>query len=328
MARKLFAPSQSSLLNEEENRKDLGFGQRITDRQSRLINRDGTFNVERRGQSFLNSINWYHRLVTIHWWQFFGCIFLVYLLLNSLFALIYLLIGIEQLQGVEVDSYPVHGAFWEAFFFSAQTLTTVGYGRVSPLGFWSNSVASIEALMGLLMFVIATGLLYGRFSRPLPRIRFSKTALISPYLDINGFMFRIIHERDNELIDLEAELSLSRLEVLPNGQRVRKYYTLELERNHVNFFPLNWTIVHPITSKSPLSGATPDSLMESDTEILVLLRAMDETFMQQVHTRYSYRYEEIVWGAKFEPMFNSATTGKVVVHVEEIDNTRPASLNS
>ncbi|WP_247231858.1 ion channel [Telluribacter sp. SYSU D00476] len=328
MARKLFAPSQSTLLNEEENRKDLGFGQRITDHHSRLINRNGSFNVQRRGTSFLNSINWYHRLVTIPWWQFFGSIFLVYLLLNSLFACIYLLIGLENLKGTELSSYPVHADFWEAFFFSAQTLTTVGYGRVSPLGFMANSVASLEALMGLLLFVIATGLLYGRFSRPTPCIRFSKNALIAPYLDINGFMFRIIHERDNELIDLEAELALSRLEVLPSGERVRKYYGLELERNHVNFFPLTWTIVHPITSQSPLSGATPDSLMETDTEILLLLRAIDETFMQQVHVRYSYRYEEIIWGAKFDPMFSSATPGKIVVNVEEIDNHHPASLNT
>ncbi|GHB77937.1 inward rectifier potassium channel Irk [Persicitalea jodogahamensis] len=314
------------MLNQEESRKDLGFGTKITSEQSRLINKDGSFNVRRVGDSSLNSVNWYHRLITFKWTKFLGLVFLFYFILNLIFASLYLLIGVEYLEGISND-HQQH-PFWEAFFFSAQTLTTVGYGRISPTGFWTNAVAAFEALVGLLLIALATGLLYGRFSRSVPRIRFSGHALIAPYLDINGLMFRIIHERDSELIDLDVEMTLSCLDVLPSGAKTRKYYPLELERSHVNYFPLNWTIVHPITEESPLHNATAKSLNETDAEFLIIIRATDETFMQQVHARYSYHHEEILWGAKFEPMFDTSAQGNIAVRVSDIDRHRSASLNT
>ncbi len=314
------------MLNQEEINRDLGFGTKITSEQSRLINKDGTFNVRRIGDSFLDNVNWYHRLITLGWLHFFGVVFVFYFLLNLIFASLYVLIGIEYLEGIsnEHEQMP----FWEAFFFSAQTLTTVGYGRISPTGFMTNAVAAFEALIGLLLIALATGLLYGRFSRSVPRIRFSKSILVAPYLDINALMFRIIHERDNELIDVDLEVTLSCLITLPNGSKARKYYPLDLERNHVNFFPLNWTIVHPILEDSPLYEASPKSLIESDAEFLILLRATDETFMQQVHIRYSYHFEEVVWGAKFKPMFDSGTNGNVAVRISDLDSFSKATLNS
>lgn len=326
MAKKVPSRSKSTMLTQEENRKDLGFGTKITGERVRLINKDGTFNVRRVGDSFLNSVNWYHRLVVLSWSKFFGIIFLFYFLLNIIFASVYLLIGIEHLEGI--TSQHQQPAFWEAFFFSAQTLTTVGYGRISPTGFWANSVAGLEALIGLLLIALATGLFYGRFSRSVPRIRFSKNVVIAPYLDINGLMFRIIHERDNELIDLDVEMTLSCLDTLPSGAKTRKYYPLELERSHVNFFPLNWTLVHPITEDSPLANATEKSLADVDAEFLIMIRAIDETFMQQVHVRFSYHYVELLWGVKFEPMFDTSTQGDITVRVSDIDTYLPASLNS
>ena len=326
MARKVPSRSKSSMLTQEENRKDLGFGTKITSERVRLINKDGTFNVRRVGDSFLNSVNWYHRLITLSWVKFFAIVFLFYFLLNITFAGLYLLIGIEYLEGINNDHQ--QSDFWEAFFFSAQTLTTVGYGRISPTGFWANSVAGLEALIGLLLIALATGLLYGRFSRSVPRIRFSKNIVLAPYLDINGLMFRIIHERDSELIDLDVELTLSCRDTLPSGVKTRKYYPLELERDHVNFFPLNWTLVHPITEDSPLANSTEASLAEADAEFLIMIRAIDETFMQQVHVRYSYHYVELLWGAKFEPMFDTSAQGDIAVRVSDIDRYRPASLNS
>ncbi len=314
------------MLNQEESRKDLGFGTKITSEQSRLVNKDGSFNVRRVGDSNLDSVNWYHRLITMSWLNFLGMVFLLYFVLNLFFASLYLLVGIEYLEGVN-NNHQLPD-FWEAYFFSSQTLTTVGYGRISPTGFWTNAIAASEALTGLLLIALATGLLYGRFSRSTPRIRFSKHAVISPYLDINGLMFRIIHERDSELIDLDVEVTLSCLEVLPSGAKTRRYYPLELERGHVNYFPLNWTIVHPITEESPLYNATVKSLNETDAEFLIIIRATDETFMQQVHARYSYHYEEVLWGAKFEPMFDTSAQGNIAVRVSDIDRHRPASLNT
>lgn len=314
------------MLTQEENRKDLGFGTKIISERVRLINKDGTFNVRRVGDSFLNSVNWYHRLVVLSWSKFFGIVFLFYFLLNMIFASLYLLIGIEYLEGI--GNKHQQSDFWETFFFSAQTLTTVGYGRISPTGFWANTVAGLEALIGLLLIALATGLFYGRFSRSVPRIRFSKNMVIAPYLDINGLMFRIIHERDNELIDLDVEITLSCLDMLPSGAKTRKYYPLELERSHVNFFPMNWTLVHPITEDSPMAQATQKNLAEKDAEFLIMIRATDETFMQQVHARFSYHHVELVWGAQFEPMFDTSTQGNVAVRVSDIDRYQPASLNS
>jgi inward rectifier potassium channel len=326
MAKKIPSKLKSMMLNQEENRKDLGFGTKITGDKSRLVNKDGTFNVRRVGHSFLNSINWYHRLITIGWLNFFGIVFLFYFLLNMIFASLYLIVGTEYLSGIQDEHQ--QAPFWEAFFFSAQTLTTVGYGRISPVGFWTNSIAALEALVGLLLIALATGLLYGRFSRSVPRIRFSKHMILAPYLDINGLMFRIIHERDSELIDIEVDLSLSCLETLPSGAKTRKYYSLELERSHLNFFPMSWTVVHPITEDSPLKSATQKTLKETDAEFLIMIRAIDETFMQQVHVRYSYNYEEMIWGARFQPIFDSAARGNISLRIEDIDKFHPASLNS
>lgn len=326
MAKKLPDKLKPSKLTQAEIDRDLGFGTKITSERSRLINKDGSFNVKRFGDSYLDSVNWYHRLITMSWPKFLVMVFLFYFVLNLFFASLYLLVGIDYLEGLS-NSHQLDD-FWEAYFFSSQTLTTVGYGRISPTGFWTNAIAASEAMVGLLLIALATGLLYGRFSRSVARIRFSRNAIIAPYLDINGFMFRIIHERDNELIDLNVEVTLSCLVVLPSGAKTRKYYPLDLERNHVAYFPLHWTIVHPITEDSPLYNATEKSLNETDAEFLILVHATDETFMQQVHVRYSYHYEELQWGAKFEPMFDTSQLGNIAVKISDLDRHQPATLNS
>ena len=294
--------TDSRLVQQEEQRQDLGFGTKINDQYGRLINKDGSFNINRVHESFWDRLNIYNRLITMGWVQFLGWVLLFYLVENVMFAGIYLMAGAENLKGA--DDRIFYGPFWKAFFFSAQTLTTVGYGHIAPNSFLTSAIAAFESMLGLLAFALATGLLYGRFSRPVAHIRFSKQAVFAPYLDVNGWMFRIINARANQLIDVQVEVSLSRLETKPDGTRYRRYYTLNLERGKVNFFPTNWTLVHPITAESPLHGCTPEDLAESDAEFLILFRAMDDTFSQMVHSRYSYRYEEVRWGQKFAPMFN------------------------
>ncbi|MCU0338549.1 MAG: ion channel [Spirosomaceae bacterium] len=317
----------SQLLDKEEERKDLGFGTRITDTGGRLVNADGTFNSRRVNVSFWAWADIFHRLTVMSWPAFFAVTFGIYFIVNCLFSFVYLGIGIGHLSGIEAGS-ATHN-FWEAFFFSAQTLTTVGYGRVAPIGHLTSAIAAFEALIGLLGFALGTGLMYGRFSRPKSMILFSKNAVFGPYLDINAWMFRIINESPNELVDVRAEVSLSRVETLPNGQKTRKYYPLKLERSQVNFFPLSWTLVHPITEESPLYGATEQSMEESDTEFLIYIRATEETFLQSVHARYSYRYNETVWGAKFRPMFdNTKIEGIVKVDVQTLHVYDEKPLNS
>lgn len=320
----------SELVEQEEQRKDLGFGTKINESISRLINKDGTFNVNRRNQGFWNRLNLYNRLITMPWYKFLGLVLTFYLSSNLLFATLYSLLGYENLNGIRsvTPDTPV-GRFMGAFFFSSQTLTTVGYGHISPVGYWTSGLAAVESMFGLLLFALATGLLYGRFSRPVAHIRFSAHAVFAPYLDINGWMFRIINERGNQLIDVQLEVSLSRLETKADGSRYRRYYGLKLERNKVNFFPANWTLVHPITVDSPLYNCTADQLAESDAEFLILLRAVEDTFNQTVHVRYSYRYNEVRWGEKFRPMFGGKAEGgnRIAVDLNELDETDIVALN-
>ncbi|PRY34689.1 inward rectifier potassium channel [Spirosoma oryzae] len=317
--------TNSRLVQQEEQRQDLGFGAKISDAYSRLVNKDGSFNIDRVNERFWDRINLYNRLITMSWWQFLGWVLVFYFVVNGVFAGIYLLVGAENLQS-SVDGQP-YGSFWKAFFFSSQTMTTVGYGHIAPVSFLASIIAAMESMIGLLSFALVTGLLYGRFSRPLAHVRFSKGAVFAPYLDVNAWMFRVVNSRANQLIDVEMEVSLSRLEAKPDGTRYRRYHALKLERSKVAFFPTNWTLVHPITETSPLYGCTPEELAAADAEFLILFRAMDDTFSQQVHSRTSYRYDEVRWGHTFVPMFDGAQHGMVALDLNKLDDTKPAKLN-
>ena len=313
------------LVERERNRQDLGFGTKMTDRQTRLVTNNGNFNVKRQGQSFWACLNTYNRLITIKWRTFFSLVLFVYLILNLVFASLYYLIGVEHLVGVDMTTS--HSQFWDAFFFSAQSLTTVGYGRIAPVGFAASFVAGIEALTGLMMFAIITGLLYGRFSRPNPRILFSKNAIIAPYLDTNAFMFRMVNEKSNQIINMEVSLVFSKVEE-KNGIRNRQYYGLTLERAKVNFFPTNWTIVHAITEDSPFYGETPESLAAADAEFMIATQGIDDTFADAVHKRHSYFHDELVWGAKFKPMLETDGEESYILDLSKIDDYDKVSLNA
>ncbi|RYF69646.1 MAG: potassium transporter [Cytophagaceae bacterium] len=320
----------STLVEQEVKREDLGFGTKINDAASRLVNKDGSFNVVRAHQGFWNQVNLYHTLITMPWPKFLALVFTFYISSNTLFATFYSLLGYENLVGLDkVTPNTTIGRFMGAFFFSSQTLTTVGYGHISPMGYWTSGLAAVESMFGLLLFAMATGLMYGRFSRPVASIRYSANSVFAPYLDINGWMFRIINQRTNQLIDVEVEVSLSRLDKKPDGTLYRRYYPLKLERSKVSFFPANWTLVHPITDESPLYGCTAEQLAESDTEFLILLRGVEDTFNQAVHSRFSYRYDEIRWGQKFKPMFTATVLDgrATLVDLDQLDETIPAELN-
>lgn len=315
---------KDTLVEIERNRQDLGFGTKMTDRQTRLITGTGQFNVKRVGQSFEAWLNLYNRLITVRWGTFIWLVLLVYLVLNLFFAGLYYLIGMEHLAGVDMTN--THSQFWDAFFFSAQSLTTVGYGRIAPVGFAASFVAGIEALSGLMMFAIITGLLYGRFSRPNPRILFSRNAIIAPYLDTNAFMFRMVNEKSNQIINMSVTLVFSKVEE-KKGVRNRQYYNLTLERSKVNFFPTNWTIVHAITEDSPLYGETPESLAESDAEFMVATEGIDDTFADAVYKRHSYFNDELVWGAKFKPMLENDGEERYILDLRKIHDFDNVALN-
>jgi len=323
----LLHPKKDKLVEAEEKRRDLGFGTQINDPDTRLLNRDGSFNVKREGGGFWSELNIFNRLVVCSWGRFFELIASFYLVLNLIFAGIYEIVGIENLQGADMTS--VRSRLMDAFFFSSQTLTTVGYGRIAPIGFWASTVAAVESLLGLLIFALATSLLYGRFSRPVAHILYSDKAIISPYLDVTGFMFRIVNERANQLIDLQVEVAMSILEKQPNGKLLRRYLGLDLERSKVNFFPTNWTIVHPITQTSPMFGLGKEDLVKLDAEFLILIKATEDTFNQTVHSRTSYHSREIVAGAKFSPMFSDKEgAGVVTLDLTKLSDIQEVTLSS
>ncbi len=193
--------------------------------------------------------------------------------------------------------------FSRAFFFSIQTFATIGYGEIAPNGVAANLVVTVEALVGLMYQALATGLLFARFTRPTAALVFSRNAIVGPYASGDGLMFRIVNSRRNEIIELEAKVLFSAMEDDGRGGQVRRYTPLSLERNKVTFFPLSWTIVHPIDGASPLSGRTAEELERSEAEILVLLSGVDEALEQTVHVRSSYRADEIIWHARFRSMF-------------------------
>lgn len=303
---------------------DLGFGPQPVIKNQPLMNKDGSPNVRRVGLPFFNTSNSYHTLITMSWTRFWLVVLSGYLVVNIIFAFIYTALGPNSLDGTESHTYFSH--FMDAFFFSAQTMSTVGYGHISPKGMTTNSVAALESMMGLLAFAMATGLLYGRFSRPSAQIIYSKNIIVAPYGDKGrGIMLRLANLRRNMLIDLEIEIIFSYNETV-DGKTIRRFYPLELERRKVSVLTLNWTIVHPLDENSPLNDMTKDDLIKSEAGFAILLRAFDDTFSQTVHSRTQYQAHEIVWGARFKPAFDRDEDGRIVLDVSKISEHVPFEL--
>ncbi len=287
-----------------------GFGTKSEQSGGRFYRKDGSANIVRRGVTFWDQTSWYHTLISMPRWKFWLCLFSVYVSINLVFATIYFLIGIEHLEGVHRGSALVH--FAEAFFFSAQTFTTVGYGRINPIGFWASAVAAFEAFLGLLAFALASGMFYGRFSKPRSYLRFSKVALISPYKDGIALMFRTASDKNNHLIDAEVKLTLA-MRLKEGGEIRNKFFPLKIEFEKVASLVLNWTIVHPIDEESPLYGLTVDEMRQTGTELLVLLKAYDEVFANTVVARTSFTAYEFVDKAKFIPMYHPSPSNDATI---------------
>src|SRR6266550_3302368 len=297
---------------EQARDRDLGFGS-VVSRQSRqrLLNPDGSFNVVRSGLGLLETVAPYQQLLTVSWTGFLAIVLALYLLINILFAAAYFAEGSAALMGPGANM--LGGQFSQAFFFSVQPFATIGYGQIGPNGFSANALVTLEALVGLMYQALATGLLFARFSRPTAAILFSEHAIVAPYADMRALEFRIANQRRrNEIIELEAQVLYTAFEADGRGGLVRRYRLLPLERNKVTFFPLTWTIVHPIDEHSPLAGKTRENLEEVQAEILVLLTGVDETYEQTVHARTSYRADEIIWNAKFRSVFRGESPSQLL----------------
>ena len=303
-----------------------GFGANTADYGGRFLNKNGRANIEKRGINFFERISWFHAMLSIRRWKFFFLIFAFFFLVNMLFACVYYFVGVEHLAGMNTSSELEK--FGEAFFFSAQTFTTVGYGRISPSGFLTSTIAAVEALIGLLSFALATGLLYGRFSKPTAYIKFSDNAVIAPFKDITGLMLRIAPFKNTTLTDAEAKVTIG-MAVEENGKMINKFFPLQLEYEKVNALTLSWTIVHPITEDSPLHNFSKEDFENSRGEILIFIKAFDDMFSNTVVARSSYTFQEIVYGAKFVPMYHrNEEANKTILDLEKINAFLPAPITA
>jgi inward rectifier potassium channel len=291
---------------------DTGFGTNASDYGGRFINRDGSFNLRKEGIPLLSRYDIYHIMLNMPRWKFITAIFIFYILVNLLFTCVYWIVGANQLQGM--ISHDPWTQFKELFFFSTETFTTVGYGRVNPVGDGANIVASVEAVSGFLSFAIATGLIYGRFAKPKSYLAFSDHALISPYQGKNALMFRFVSYKENHaLTDVEIKVTVG-LQLRENDNPpVFKFYSLELERSRVDNLPMNWTVVHPIDEKSPLLSFSHEDMKTADVELYVLVRGFDDVYSTIVQQRTSYVYDEIIFGRKFIPMYRESDDGKTTI---------------
>ncbi len=302
---------------------DTGFGTQAGRIGDRFINRDGSFNLRKTGWPFWKRMSFYSFLLELSWPKFLLVIISFYFLVNLFFTCLYLLIGMHQLQGFIATSE--WGMVKETFFFSTQSFTTVGYGRINPAGDGADIIASMEAMTGWLFFALVTGILYGRFIRPKAFIAFSENLLVSPYKEGRALMFRMVPYKDShQLTDARIAVNLSLL-ATDNGQSDYQFYQLALERSRIDMFNMNWTVVHPINEDSPLYNLTQQDFADADFELMVQVTGFDPVYSNQVMQMTSYTMDELVWGARFSLMYHQSKEGATTIleldklnHYEEV----------
>lgn len=270
--------------------------------------------VFRVGDGGLGGRDLYHALLTMEWRWFFGLLALSYVIFNLTFALLYLIEpgSIGNAKG---------GSFTDAFFFSVQTMATIGFGVMHPATFYANLVVTVEALLGLVGFALATGLIFARFSRPTARVLFSRVAVITHFDGVPTLMFRCANERRNLILEAQLNVALAREEVNAEGMQFRRFYDLRLARGRNPLFSFTWTAMHPVDAASPLHGANAASLAAQDAGIVVTLTGVDESLSQTIFAQHTYGADEILWGREFIDILSRMDDGTRVVDYRRFHDT-------
>lgn len=297
-------------IDREEN---LGIDTSTKNLHQRLIKKDGTSNILRKGLNPIAHYNFYHKLVTISWPKFFLFIVFTYLLINAGFAsLFYYLEYIGQTESTE-NFHP-----WiKMLFLSFYTATGSGYGQLTPVSLLMNIVSTVESFFGLMFFALVTGLLYGRFSKPSAKMFFSEKILIAPFKDLNILSFRLSNAKLGQLIEAEAELIISMVET-SNSIPQRKFYNVKLTNSKMTFFTGSWTISHIIDKESPIYHLDNNDFKKKYVEFILLIKATDDTYGQTVHSRISYIWNEVEWNASYRPIVEISDNQKTTINIRNV----------
>jgi inward rectifier potassium channel len=288
----------------------------MTNDKSRFVRRDAQTDIIRKGSSHSLKSDLYHWLLGLSWPQFFGLICFLYIASNTLFAFAYL-----------IEPNSIHnarpGSFLDAFFFSVQTMATIGYGAMYPNTSYANAIVAVEALVGLLGVAMVTGLAFARFSTPTAKVMFSNVAVITPHNGVPTLMLRTANRRRNSILEAQVRLTLARNEYTAEGEFMRRLHEIRLIRNRTPIFSLSWTVMHPIDEDSLLFGATPESLRKEEVELIVTLTGIDETVSQTIHARYSYVPDEILWNMRFVSILGKTSEGRRYVDYARFHDVIP-----
>ncbi len=298
--------------------KDPGLGVSFQGQVKRIINRDGSYNIIRKG-GVTGLKDSYKTLVNISWPKFIGLAFVYYLIVNCFFALIYLLVGLDEVQGVSSG----YSDFLNAFFLSIHTFSSVGFGTIAPTGLWANVVTTIEAFVGFISIAMITGLLYGRFSMPKSKIRFSKNIILTKHNDQDAVMFKLVNRRNEMLLNSSINVMFTIDQKSREFAFQKNYHRLKLEVDSILFFPLSWTIVHIIDDNSPLKDVNLQEMIGRNGEFIIVIECFDQTHQQTIMETHSYGSEDWVEGVKFKRNFSANEEGRIVLHINELDDLIP-----
>jgi len=273
--------------------------------------------VRRASASWLSGAfaDFYHVVVRTTWPRFLAAFVVVFLTINLFFGFLYFL------QNDSIAGRQGNG-FLEFFFFSVQTLATIGYGSLYPQTLYGHVLVTIEAMVGLLGIGMFAALAFARISLPRSRVVFSNTAVVSNFDGRPALMFRMANERNNRIIGAEVELSLFIHEATKEGHSMRRVYDLQLARNHTPMLALTWLVIHPIDGDSPLLRFSQDELSKSDFVLIATVKGLDETVSQTIHSNHTYTYEDIRWNHRFVDLFRKdELTGKTIIDQKLIHDT-------
>lgn len=258
----------------------------------------------------------YHLCIRAPWGVLIFSLWIGYLAINVGFALAYIAMG-NEISGAEP------GSFWDAFWFSVQTLSTIGYGSMSPTGWLTNAVATVESFIGIVIVAMGTGMMFAKFSRPTARVAFSNNVIVHHRDGVPCLMFRMANERASQIVEAQLRVSVIKDEQTREGHVLRRFYPLKLERQSSPIFALTWTAIHPMDERSPLHGMTAESIGHTLAGVVITFTGIDDTFAQSVHARHTYLPDDVIFNHRFVDMLDRDEAGMMTIHHGRLSLTEP-----